>query len=49
VTFVPGGDFFLRAEEGANAARLAFSFVSPEEIEEGVALLAGACAGVASY
>jgi 2-aminoadipate transaminase len=47
VTFVPGEDFHLRADEGAAAARLAFSFASPEEIEEGVALLAGACAGVA--
>jgi len=44
VTFVPGEDFFLRAEEGGAAARLAFSFAAPAEIEEGVALLAGALA-----
>ena len=46
VTFVPGDDFFLRAGDGAGGARLAFSFASPEEIDEGVSLLAGACAGV---
>lgn len=44
VTFVPGEDFFLRAEGGGAAARLAFSFAAPAEIEEGVALLAGALA-----
>jgi DNA-binding transcriptional MocR family regulator len=37
VTYVPGTDF-----GGApNTARLAFSFVSPEEITEGVRRLAG--------
>ncbi len=37
VTFVPGADF-----GGApNTARLAFSYVSPDEIEEGVRLLGG--------
>jgi 2-aminoadipate transaminase len=36
VTFVPGVDF----GGSANSARLAFSFVSPEEIEEGVRRLA---------
>jgi 2-aminoadipate transaminase len=36
VTFVPGSDF----GGSANSARLAFSFVSPEEIEEGVGRLA---------
>jgi 2-aminoadipate transaminase len=35
VTFVPGSDF----GEQPNTARLAFSFVSPAEIEEGVARL----------
>jgi DNA-binding transcriptional MocR family regulator len=48
VTFVSGEDFFLDPEEGAHAARLAFSFASPEQIDEGVALLAGACAGAAA-
>jgi len=36
VTFVPGTDF----GGGASTARLAYSFVSPEEIAEGVRLLA---------
>jgi 2-aminoadipate transaminase len=36
VTFVPGADFGGRP----NTARLAFSFVTPPEIEEGVARLA---------
>jgi 2-aminoadipate transaminase len=36
VTFVPGVDF----GGTRNSARLAFSFVSPEEIEEGVRRLA---------
>jgi 2-aminoadipate transaminase len=40
VTFVPGADFFLRREEGARSARLAFSYVSPDEIVEGVGRLA---------
>src|ERR671935_109206 len=35
VTFVPGADF----GGAANSARLAFSFASPEEIDEGVARL----------
>jgi DNA-binding transcriptional MocR family regulator len=48
VTFVAGGDFFVRPEDGAGVARLAFSFASPEEIGEGVARLAGALAGVAA-
>jgi DNA-binding transcriptional MocR family regulator len=42
VTFVPGGDFFLHPEDGHGSARLAFSFASPAEIDEGVARLAGA-------
>ena len=45
MTFVAGEDFFVRPEDGAGAARLAFSFASPEEIGEGVARLAGALAG----
>ena len=48
VTFVAGGDFFVRPEDGAGAARLAFSFASPEEIGEGVARLAGALAATAA-
>ena len=48
VTFVAGSDFFLDAKEGGGAARLAFSFASPEEIGEGVARLAGALAATAA-
>jgi DNA-binding transcriptional MocR family regulator len=44
VTFVPGADFFHRPEDGRSAARLAFSFASPDDISEGVARLASACA-----
>ena len=39
VTFVPGKDFFADGS-GGNSLRLAFSFVSPDEIAEGVARLA---------
>ncbi len=50
VTFVPGQDFFADGS-GAQSMRLAFSFVSPEEIADGVArlapLLASTTAGVA--
>jgi 2-aminoadipate transaminase len=48
VTFVAGGDFFLRGEGGESAARIAFSFSSIEEIDEGVRLLAEACAATAA-
>jgi DNA-binding transcriptional MocR family regulator len=48
VTFVPGGDFFVRPDDGRGAARLAFSFASPSEIDEGIARLADAFAGVAA-
>jgi 2-aminoadipate transaminase len=41
VTFVPGVDFFAGAG-GENALRLAFSYASPAEIEEGVRRLASA-------
>ncbi|MEK6274271.1 MAG: PLP-dependent aminotransferase family protein [Actinomycetota bacterium] len=41
VTFVPGVDFFVGAG-GETAIRLAFSYVSPAEIEEGVRRLASA-------
>jgi 2-aminoadipate transaminase len=40
LTFVKGTDFFLPGSGGDRAARLAFSFASPAEIEEGVARLA---------
>ena len=40
VTFVKGSDFFAPGTGGASAARLAFSFESPERIAEGVAILA---------
>jgi 2-aminoadipate transaminase len=40
VTFVKGSDFYAGGRGGESAARLAFSFVSPEEIEEGIARLA---------
>jgi 2-aminoadipate transaminase len=40
VTFVAGTDFFPAGRGGENAARLAFSFVSPDEVDEGVTRLA---------
>jgi 2-aminoadipate transaminase len=40
VTFVPGADFFPAGEDGSRSARLAFSFVSPDEIVEGIGRLA---------
>jgi DNA-binding transcriptional MocR family regulator len=40
VTFVKGTDFFVPGGGGERAARLAFSYASPAEIEEGVARLA---------
>jgi len=44
VTFVPGQDFFADGS-GASSMRLAFSFVSPDEIAEGVTRLAPLLAG----
>ena len=41
VTFVKGSDFFADGS-GRRALRLAFSFVSPDEIAEGVSRLAAA-------
>jgi 2-aminoadipate transaminase len=41
VTFVQGSDFFPGGRGGGHALRLAFSFVSPEEIAEGVSVLGG--------
>jgi 2-aminoadipate transaminase len=42
VTVVPGTDFFLPGAGGERAARLAYSFATPAEIDEGVARLAAA-------
>jgi DNA-binding transcriptional MocR family regulator len=39
VTFVKGSDFFPAGHGGERELRLAFSFVSPEEIAEGVSVL----------
>ena len=47
VTFVKGSDFFPAARGGESALRLAFSFVSPSEIAEGVSVL-GSLARAAS-
>jgi DNA-binding transcriptional MocR family regulator len=41
VTFVKGSDFFPGGRGGERSLRLAFSFVSPDEIAEGVSLLGG--------
>ncbi|MFL5960722.1 MAG: PLP-dependent aminotransferase family protein [Gaiellaceae bacterium] len=41
VTFVRGSDFFPGGRGGERALRLAFSFVSPDEIAEGVSVLGG--------
>jgi 2-aminoadipate transaminase len=40
VPFVPGSDFFPNGAAGASSLRLAYSFVSPAEITEGIARLA---------
>lgn len=40
VTFVKGSDFFAGGRGGERSLRLAFSFVSPDEIAEGVSRLA---------
>ncbi len=40
VTFVKGTDFFVAGGGGERSLRLAFSFVSPDEIADGVAKLA---------
>src|SRR3954454_14832998 len=48
VTFVPGTDFFADGS-GGRSLRLAFSFVSPEEIADGVARLASAIPAAASF
>jgi 2-aminoadipate transaminase len=48
VTFVKGTDFFPPGGGGERSLRLAFSFVSPDEIAEGVSRLAGVLAGAKS-
>jgi len=40
VTFVKGADFYAGGEGGGSSARLAFSFESPSDIDEGVSILA---------
>jgi 2-aminoadipate transaminase len=40
VTFVKGTDFFVPGGGGERSLRLAFSFVSPDEVETGMARLA---------
>jgi 2-aminoadipate transaminase len=40
VSFVRGSDFYPGGRSGDRSLRLAFSFVSPDEISAGVALLA---------
>jgi 2-aminoadipate transaminase len=42
ITFVPGTDFFLPGAGGERAARLAYSFATPAEIDEGITRLASA-------
>jgi 2-aminoadipate transaminase len=45
VRFVKGADFYPGGSGGARSARLAYSFVSPDEITEGVARLGTVLAG----
>jgi 2-aminoadipate transaminase len=47
VTFVPGTDFFADGS-GTRSLRLAFSFVSPDEVADGVERLAGLVRGAPS-
>jgi DNA-binding transcriptional MocR family regulator len=47
VTFVPGTDFFADGS-GGSSLRLAFSYVTPDEIGEGVERLAAVLAGAAA-
>ena len=42
VTFVPGSDFFVPGGGGERALRLAYSFATPDEIDEGIVRLAAA-------
>jgi DNA-binding transcriptional MocR family regulator len=50
VTFVKGADFFpVGSGAGEHSLRLAYSFVSPEEIAEGIARLARLVTGVTAH
>ena len=42
MTFVPGDAFYAGAGGGRSAARLAFSYASPDELDQAVGRLAGA-------
>jgi 2-aminoadipate transaminase len=48
VTFVKGADFFAGGRGGERSLRLAFSYVSPDEIADGVARLAPLLHGAAA-
>jgi len=48
ITFVRGSDFYPAGAGGRSSARLAFSFVSPDEIREGVSRLAALLAPAVS-
>ena len=48
ITFVAGTDFFPGGRGGGRSLRLAFSFVSPEEIADGVSRLAPLLRGAAA-
>jgi 2-aminoadipate transaminase len=45
VTFVKGADFFTGGRGGERSLRLAFSFVSPDEIADGISILGGLLRG----
>ncbi|HXR12993.1 MAG TPA: PLP-dependent aminotransferase family protein [Gaiellaceae bacterium] len=47
VPFVKGSDFFVGGDGGRHSARLAYSFVSPDEIADGMARLAPLLLGTA--
>jgi DNA-binding transcriptional MocR family regulator len=46
VTFVKGADFYPSGSGGQTAARLAYSFVSPEEVRAGISRLGALLAPV---
>ena len=48
VTFVKGADFFTGHLAGEHEARFAYSFVSPEEVDEGISRLAPLVTGAAA-
>jgi 2-aminoadipate transaminase len=45
LTFVKGADFYPSGDGGEHSARLAYSYVSPSEIADGIARLGGVLAG----